>query len=86
MGYHLNQQLLCLVAAGPKMQLACLPCGVSLPEAEQACTPGFPTGYLTWFEGPKWGSRMTRVPLRFCSCLLSPISGVIVSRDDPSRW
>ena len=37
--YHLNQQLLCLVVAEPKMQLACPPCGVPLPEVEQACTP-----------------------------------------------
>ena len=37
MAYHLNQQLLCLVAAGPKMQLACPPCGASLPEVQQAC-------------------------------------------------
>ena len=71
------------------MQLACPPYGVSLPQAEQACTPGFSTSYLTRFN---WGTKIRALmgpkgsfAFLFLS-FLSPRSGIRVSRDDPSGW
>ena len=61
------------------MQLACPPRGVSLPEAEQACTS-------LQARGTKMGTLVR--PEFLCVLFLSflnPISGVIVSRDDPNR-
>ena len=81
--YHLNQQLLCLVAAGPKMQLACPPCGVSLPQAEQTCTPDFPTYKLfdvVW-ETKIRDLMVPKGSFAFCSCF-SSVQSVMILVDD----